>query len=83
MKKTATKTSTHFACQECGHKFRTLHAAERASFGPEGCPEFGGSDIDFSDVCPPDPVVYLDAPRPIESNAERIARIREEAMARS
>lgn len=36
-----------FYCQECGHKFRSVKAAERASFGPEGCPECGGSDIDL------------------------------------
>ena len=37
-----------FECLECGHKFRTLKAAERASFGPNGCPKCGGSDIDLS-----------------------------------
>jgi hypothetical protein len=33
---------------ECGHKFRTVKAAERASFGPNGCPGCGGSDIDLA-----------------------------------
>jgi predicted nucleic acid-binding Zn-ribbon protein len=35
-----------FACMECGHKFRTIAAAERAAFGPDGCPRCGGADID-------------------------------------
>ena len=39
-----------FACMECGKKFYTTRAAERASFGDDGCPGCGGSDID----------VYLD-----------------------
>lgn len=37
-----------FACVECGHKFRTVKAAERAAFGDEGCPKCGGSDIDLA-----------------------------------
>jgi predicted nucleic acid-binding Zn-ribbon protein len=37
-----------FACMECGHRFRTLKAAERASFGADGCPKCGSSDIDLS-----------------------------------
>lgn len=44
--KTLTKQSTTFYCQDCGHGFRSLQTAERASFGPEGCPECGGADID-------------------------------------
>ena len=35
-------------CQECGRKFKTARAAERASFSDRGCPKCGGSDIDFS-----------------------------------
>lgn len=35
-------------CQECGRKFRTAKAAERAAMGDDGCPGCGGSDIDFS-----------------------------------
>lgn len=35
-----------FECQECNHKFYTVKAAERASFGDSGCPGCGGSDID-------------------------------------
>ena len=34
-----------FACQECGRKFRTAKAAERAL--NDGCPGCGGSDIDL------------------------------------
>ena len=33
-----------FACMECGRKFRTTAAAERAY--SEGCPKCGGCDID-------------------------------------
>lgn len=36
-----------FACMECGHKFKTVKAAEKASFGDKGCPKCGGSDIDL------------------------------------
>lgn len=36
-----------FECQECGHKFYTEKAAERAAFGDRGCPGCGGSDIDI------------------------------------
>lgn len=38
-----------FACMECGHRFRTVKAAEKASFGPDGCPKCGGSDIDLAE----------------------------------
>lgn len=34
-----------FKCMECGRKFKTVKAAERAAFGPDGCPGCGGSDI--------------------------------------
>ena len=37
-----------FSCMECGHKFKTIKAAERAAFGPNGCPKCGGSDIDLT-----------------------------------
>jgi hypothetical protein len=33
-----------FKCQECGKKFKTVKAAERASY--HGCPKCGGCDID-------------------------------------
>jgi predicted nucleic acid-binding Zn-ribbon protein len=35
-----------FACLECGHKFKTTRAAERAMNG-NGCPKCHGSDIDL------------------------------------
>lgn len=35
-----------FACQECGRKFKTAAAAERASYN--GCPKCGGTDIDLA-----------------------------------
>ena len=33
-------------CLECGRKFATAAAAEKAAFGDRGCPKCGGSDID-------------------------------------
>lgn len=47
--KTTTKTSG-FACMECGHKFRTIKAAEKASWGSTGCPKCGGADIDLAET---------------------------------
>lgn len=37
-----------FACMECGHKFKTIKAAEKASYSDKGCPKCGGSDIDLA-----------------------------------
>ena len=34
-----------FKCLECGKKFKTAKAAERASFN--GCPKCGGCDVDL------------------------------------
>lgn len=34
-----------FRCQECGRKFKTARAAERAA--NNGCPRCGGVDIDI------------------------------------
>jgi hypothetical protein len=34
-----------FACLECGRKFKTVKAAERAA--SDGCPGCGGVDIDI------------------------------------
>ena len=34
-----------FACQECGKKFKTVKAAEKAAWS--GCPKCGGLDIDL------------------------------------
>jgi len=36
-----------FKCQECGHLFYSVKAAERATFGESGCPRCHGSDIDI------------------------------------
>lgn len=36
--------SSGFVCLECGHKFKTVRAAERAS--DRGCPNCGGVDVD-------------------------------------
>lgn len=41
-----TKTTSGFACMECGKKFKTVRAAEKAS--SVGCPKCGGCDIDLS-----------------------------------
>lgn len=48
MSRAAVKRDSGFACQECGHRFRTLKAAEKAAFGDDGCPKCGSSDIDLS-----------------------------------
>lgn len=42
-------------CMECWRKFATVKAAERASFGPNGCPKCGGADIDLVDENEPRP----------------------------
>ena len=36
-----------FQCMECGKNFYSTRAAERATFGDEGCPGCGGTDIDL------------------------------------
>lgn len=36
-----------FICMECEYKFKTVKAAEKASFGPKGCPKCGGADIEL------------------------------------
>jgi predicted Zn-ribbon and HTH transcriptional regulator len=46
MPKTKSTKGCGFSCMECGHRFRTVKAAEKASFGPDGCPICGSSDID-------------------------------------
>lgn len=43
-----------FICLECGRKFRTVKAAERAA--NDGCPKCGGVDVDLD--------VNLDVPLP-------------------
>ncbi len=42
----ATKRKPLFECLECGKKFYTIKAAEKASYGARGCPGCGGVDID-------------------------------------
>ncbi len=37
---------TEFYCQDCGHRFRTVKAAQKAAFGDNGCPRCGSSDVD-------------------------------------
>ena len=36
-----------FVCLECGHKFYSVHAAEKAAF-VDGCPSCSGSDIEVA-----------------------------------
>jgi hypothetical protein len=45
-----TSATSGFSCQECGHKFKTVAAAQKASFSDKGCPKCGGSDIDLTRV---------------------------------
>lgn len=40
-----------FVCLECGKKFKTVKAAEKASY--DGCPGCGGVDIDIYVENPP------------------------------
>lgn len=42
-----------FQCMECGYRFRSVAAAERAAFGDDGCPGCGGSDVDEADSALP------------------------------
>jgi hypothetical protein len=35
-----------WTCLECGKRFRSVRAAEKAAFGENGCPRCGSSDID-------------------------------------
>src|SRR5262249_20784568 len=46
---TGERVMSGFKCLECGRKFKTVRAAERASMN--GCPKCGGVDIDL-DVSP-------------------------------
>lgn len=43
---TKKKKEPLFQCQECGRKFYTVKAAEKAAYGDNGCPKCGGADID-------------------------------------
>lgn len=45
VRKAKKAAADRFACMECGHKFRSAKAAERAYFG-SGCPKCGGADFD-------------------------------------
>lgn len=49
-----------FECQECGRKFYSVAAAEKAMFGDTGCPGCGGSDIDESSDRGLDPVEFTE-----------------------
>lgn len=35
-------------CQDCGHRFKTVAAAQRAMDSDRGCPKCGAADVDFS-----------------------------------
>ncbi len=43
-----------FQCLECGYRFPSTAAAERAGCGDDGCPGCGGTDIDEADPVIPD-----------------------------
>ncbi len=58
-----------FACMECGHKFKTIAAAQKASFGDKGCPKCGGADIDLAPVEAP-----KRAPKPVSYSNEDFDR---------
>jgi hypothetical protein len=53
-----------FVCLECGRKFKTAQAAEKAA--NDGCPKCGGVDIDIDDDLPADPPAqdHSDPPAP-------------------
>lgn len=53
-----------FACQECGHKFKTSRAADKAL--GNGCPICGGTDIDL-DVELEEEKPNLESLRPVHS----------------
>jgi len=46
VKRKTMKVEALFKCQECGKKFATLRAAEKASWS--GCPKCGGCDVDIA-----------------------------------
>jgi len=46
-KDTDLEKKPEFVCLECGHKFYSVHAAEKAAFG-DGCPSCSGSDIEVA-----------------------------------
>lgn len=67
------KRTAEFECMECGKLFYSTKAAERASFGPNGCPGCGGADIDIhvpDGYYPPED--YQPAPEPTEPVAEHL-----------
>ena len=43
-----------FCCLECGKKFKSVRAAEKASY--DGCPKCGGVDIDLDVKRPSGPL---------------------------
>ena len=58
-----------FKCLECGKKFKTVRAAERASY--EGCPKCGGCDIDLdTEVARPRMPIGLAATRANENSGQ-------------
>jgi hypothetical protein len=53
---------TDFYCQECGYRFKALKAAEKASFGDDGCPRCGGCDVDLGKPKQPEPAPGVCSP---------------------
>ncbi len=55
-------------CQECRRRLPSTAAAERAVFGPDGCPGCGGADIDYyaTDPAAAAPAAPVAAPAAID-----------------
>ena len=75
-----------FKCLECGKRFRTVAAAQRAS--NDGCPKCGGVDIDLDVETAKEPVREargrinaLDGTDQPETHAQRCNRLLTRVMA--
>lgn len=57
-----------FICNECGKKYKTVRAAEKASYN--GCSKCGGVDIDIAPITKPEP-----GEKELEGYAKRAAKM--------